>query len=242
MRCLELVGAGRSRLIARRYITSSMPWKYFHPGHILTILTDYFTDVDDVLLTGSSAGGYGATFNWAEAEDAFGSIPVHLVNDSGPLPADDLAFAPCLQQRFRDEFNLDMSLPSACSDCFSVSGDSLSSLYPFYGQNFTTSDGNLGLISYKEDNVVRAFFDFGTDDCVNIEGAFGTYPGSTYSDAVLDLEMNQLANNDWSTFILDGTEHVTLTSARFYNETISGTTLAEWVGSVIGGTQLNLVE
>lgn len=209
---------------------------------ILALLSNYFTDVDDVLLTGSSAGGYGATFNWAETEAAFGTIPVHLVNDCGPLPADDLAFAPCLQQRFRDEFQLNTGLPAACADCFSISGDSLNQLYAYYGQQFSAGDGNLGLIAFKEDAVIRAFFDFGTDDCATIEGAFGSYAGSILEDAMIDLNDNHLAPNGWSSFLMDGNAHVALGGADYYNKTISGTSLADWVSSVINGTQLNLVE
>ncbi|MEL7249199.1 MAG: pectin acetylesterase-family hydrolase [Bacteroidota bacterium] len=209
---------------------------------ILSELSTYFTAVDDVLLTGSSAGGYGATFNWAEAEAAFGSTPVHLVNDCGPLPADDLAFAPCLQQRFRDDFQLDASLPAACTDCFSVTGDSLDQLYDYYGQSIPGTEGNLGLLAFKEDAVIRAFFDFGTDDCVNLEGAFGSYAGSVMEEAIVDLNDNHLSPNGWSTFMMNGTQHVALAGANFYNKTINGTTLAEWVESVINGTQLNLVE
>lgn len=215
---------------------------YDNMQEILDLLTPYFTDVDNVLLTGSSAGGYGATFNWAETEAAFGSIPVHLVNDCGPMPADDLAFSPCLQQRFRDEFLFDDGLPVACTDCFSVSGDSLDQVYSYYGQQFSVAEGNLGLISYKEDAIIRAFFDFGTDECINMEGPFGTYAASILSDGVIDLNDNHLAPNNWSTFIMDGDQHVALAGARFYNETITGTTLAEWVQSVIDGTQMNLVE
>ena len=209
---------------------------------ILDLLTPYFTEVDDVLLTGSSAGGYGATFNWAEAEAAFGSIPVHLVNDCGPLPADDAAFAPCLQQRFRDEYQLDANLPAGCTDCFSLSGDSLDQLYAFYGNQFSAAEGNLGLLAYKEDAVIRAFFDYGTDDCANIEGDFGSYAGTIMEDAIIDLNDNHLAPNNWSTFMMDGTAHVALGGSSFYNKTINGTTLAEWVSNVIAGTQTNLVE
>ena len=209
---------------------------------ILSELSAYFTSVDDVLLTGSSAGGYGATFNWGEAEAAFGNIPVHLVNDCGPLPADDIAFAPCLQQRFRDEFQLDASYPAACTSCFSVSGDSLDQLHAYYGQQFAPAEGNLGLVAFKQDAVIRAFFDFGTDDCANIDGAFGSYAGTIMEDAIIDLNDNHLSPNGWSTFLMNGSDHVALAGAKFYNQTINGTTLAEWVGTVIDGTQLNLVE
>ena len=115
-------------------------------------------------------------------------------------------------------------------------------LYTYYGQSFSPTEGNLGLLAFKEDAVIRAFFDFGTDDCVNLEGVFGSYAGSIMEDAIIDLNDNHLAPNGWSTFMMNGAQHVALSGANFYNKTIGGTTLAEWVGSVIGGTQLNLVE
>ncbi len=147
-----------------------------------------------------------------------------------------------LHQDFRDDFQLDASLPAACTDCFSVSGDSLDQLYTYYGQSFSVGQGNLGLLAFKEDAVIRAFFDFGTDECINLEGAFSSYAGNIMEDAIIVFNDNLLAPIGWSTFMMDGTQHVALAGANFYNKTINGTTLAEWVGSVISGTQLNLVE
>ena len=209
---------------------------------ILDLLAPYFTDIDQVLLCGSSAGGYGATFNYEEVKNAFAPLKVHLINDSGPMPADDAAFAPCLQQDFRDDFNLDATMPAGCADCLGADGDGLSNLYAYYGQQYTADDGSLGIISYKEDAVIRAFLDFGTDDCANLEGSFMSYDPAVLSDALDDLDANVLTPNRWSIFFLDGTGHVTLMGGDYYNKSIQGNSLADWVSRLIDGEEVRLIE
>ncbi len=216
---------------------------YDNTQAVLDLLAPYFTDVDQVLLCGASAGGYGATFNYEEVRNAFPSIKVHLINDSGPMPAADSAFAPCLQEDMRADFNLDNTLPGACADCFSADGDGLSNLYAYYGQQYTTADdGSLGLISFKEDAVIRAFFGFGTDECVNLDGDFMSYSGEVYSDAITDLEENVLTPNRWSTFLLNGSGHVTITNGSYYSKSIQGISLAEWVTQLLAGQEVRLID
>ncbi|MBK8258473.1 MAG: DUF4215 domain-containing protein [Polyangiaceae bacterium] len=60
-----------------------------------------FGDAENVLLTGISAGGFGAGLNAAQVADAFGAGPqMTVIDDSGP-PLDKDVIAPCLQQIFQ---------------------------------------------------------------------------------------------------------------------------------------------
>ena len=43
-----------------------------------------FPEADRIVLSGSSAGGFGAGFNWGRTQDLFNSIRVDLIDDSGP--------------------------------------------------------------------------------------------------------------------------------------------------------------
>ncbi|HTQ46108.1 MAG TPA: pectin acetylesterase-family hydrolase, partial [Polyangiaceae bacterium] len=55
----------------------------------LSRIVPTFPGMQRVVLAGSSAGGYGALFNWWQTQQAFGSVRVDLIDDSGTfLPRD----------------------------------------------------------------------------------------------------------------------------------------------------------
>ena len=64
-------------------------------------LVPTFANASQVLLTGVSAGGFGAAFNYDRVASAFCPTPVVLLDDSGP-PMADPYLAPCLQKQWRD--------------------------------------------------------------------------------------------------------------------------------------------
>src|SRR5688572_24341365 len=78
-----------------------------------------FCDADRVLVTGTSAGGFGATFNYDFIHGLFGSIPVDLVDDSGPymhppwMPAG-------MQAAFDQEWGFVANVPPGCAACGST--------------------------------------------------------------------------------------------------------------------------
>ncbi len=82
-----------------------------------------FADPSHVLVTGISAGGYGAAYNYDRIATAYGyaDIPVTLLDDSGP-PMSDEYIAPCLQEQWRDLWSLDDTLPAGCAGCFDAGG------------------------------------------------------------------------------------------------------------------------
>ena len=209
---------------------------------VLDLIAPYFSDMDQVLLCGSSAGGVGATLNFAQTVAAFGSTPVALINDSGPFVEMDEVLAPCLQQVFRDELNLAASLPPNCVGCFEPNGDGLAQIYTHYGLTYSGADANMGLISYQQDNVIRKFYSFGADNCAGMNGPFGDLDGDLFYDGLVDLRDEVLAPAGFATFFPTGTTHTLLSGDRFYNETIQDMSVADWVASVLSGAELQLDE
>ncbi len=64
------------------------------------------TTTTDIVLTGGSAGGIGALWNFPQAQAIFGMIPVTLIAESGPpLPAPYLS--PALEEAWRSAWGLD---------------------------------------------------------------------------------------------------------------------------------------
>ena len=62
--------------------------------------------VSRVVLTGSSAGGFGAALNYSMVQDAFGNVPVSILDDSGP-PFEDQQMPVCMQKRWREAWGFE---------------------------------------------------------------------------------------------------------------------------------------
>jgi hypothetical protein len=79
-------------------------------------LVPTFAAAEKVVLSGSSAGGFGANWNYQRTRAAFGSVPVVLLDQSGPpLPfknSDGKVLLPqALQDKWAAAWNLDATKP-----------------------------------------------------------------------------------------------------------------------------------
>jgi Pectinacetylesterase len=119
----------------------------------LARLVPTFSAADRVFLAGGSAGGYGALFNWWQTQQAFGSLRVDLIDDSGTLmPPDVESEGSGFEAVERIQWNLAATLPPGCTTC----GSDLSSIFGFYGAAFPNSRG--ALLSYTQDSVIPLFY------------------------------------------------------------------------------------
>jgi hypothetical protein len=114
-------------------------------------LVPTFPSAERVFIAGSSAGGFGAAFNWWQVQQAFGKIRVDLIDDSGTLmPADIPAHA--YEPDERTNWGLAKTLPAGCTGC----DQSLDALLAFYIQQFPDHRG--ALLSYSQDTVLPGYF------------------------------------------------------------------------------------
>ena len=83
----------------------------------LAKLAPAFKDATKILLTGISAGGFGAAANYPQTARAFAPVPVYSLDDSGP-PMEDPYVTKCLQQKWADTWGFDKTVLADCgSDC-----------------------------------------------------------------------------------------------------------------------------
>lgn len=110
-------------------------------------------DAEKLVVSGSSAGGFGAALNYDVFRSYFPSAKSYLLDDSGPplvgdaIPADHRA-------AWWKSWHLDATLGTICPECendFSMLVPILSKKYP--------SD-RMALLSYTEDAVIRNFMGF----------------------------------------------------------------------------------
>jgi hypothetical protein len=196
-----------------------------------------FEGVEQVILTGISAGGFGTWLNYEQVADAFCRDDVVLLSDSGPPQAAPF-LASCLQQRWLDLWGLAETLPAGCTDC-SPEGENggvvhlptyLSEAYP---------DARFGLVSSLRDNVIGMFFAFGLDECAAIDAAGlpdTTRGVNTFEEGLVALRDDVLAPLPGVTsYFLTGVKH-TWTGDATWAETTSGEVLlVDWVRAVVEG-------
>lgn len=105
---------------------------------------------EQVLVTGSSAGGYGAALNYDLIRSRFPNAKVFLLDDSGPLFKSD-AISPTLRDAWAQAWNygavLDAIDPAIKND--------FSALYPALARKYPND--RMALLSSQQDQVIRSY-------------------------------------------------------------------------------------
>jgi hypothetical protein len=142
-----------------------------------------FANANQVWLSGDSAGGFGAAFNYGRVRAAFPGKPVHVLDDSGqPIMPDPARWAQWLN-------TWDIALPEDCPECALTPG-------AFVDYYRDTSDGKFGLISYQFDSIIAPFMNltatqFNMELYAQLDHIDATWPKAHY-------------------FIISGSSHVGL--------------------------------
>jgi hypothetical protein len=188
-----------------------------------------FGAAPEVLVTGVSAGGFGAGFNFHRMARIFPG-KVTLLDDSGPVMRDTY-LAPCLQAQWRAVWALDETLPDSCADCFAADGGGIHRALEFLGARHP--DQRMGFISSERDATISIFYGFGLKEC---EGFGAIYPGGQFLDGLHDFRDHVLkpAGNAGSYFV-PGTDHTWISGYRFYDTEVDGVRLVDWVADLLAG-------
>jgi hypothetical protein len=215
-----------------------------------------FKSVEQVVLTGSSAGGIGAGLNFGMVQDSFKTVPVTLVDDSFPPFTNDIT--PCLQALSDSLWGLTAALPSDCAECSDPDGG-FTNIVPYWLQKYPHA--HFGLVSSVHDQVIRLFLAAGTDNCSDTDpnllsglglqgGDVPEFDGGEYDNGLMDLRAKYLCTDRISSYFIGtgdpdasdsngtiDTLHEHIFRPRFYDP-LAGPgqpTLAQWMGDVITG-------
>lgn len=203
---------------------------YPNMGRYLDRLVPTFRDAEQVVLSGSSAGGVGAAFNFDRTQQAFGDVPVTLLDDSGIVLGDDY-MKPCEQARWRDEWNLDQSLPPDCEDCTLPDGGGLVNLARFLAGKYPHR--RMGMIASLQDKTFRLFFSYGySEDCRQL----GDTPAEVFQAGVEQLRDELLAPYpNFAVYSVASTKHVYLGDNPVGRTTSGGVKLTDWLRALVDG-------
>lgn len=192
-----------------------------------------FADVTDVLVTGSSAGGFAGLYNAPQIQRAFPALRVKVLDDSGPLLSQN-AVAPCYQDRQRELWNLDETVLAECgADCPDPSDFALDYAM-FVVRSF--GDRPSGLLSWTRDQVISGYLGAGRDECTY--GIDFLNPGVstvTFSAELTRFRERVRAFPEFSTFYADGVNHTLLVSDDLYSLRAGDVSLAEWLATLVRG-------
>ncbi|WP_146659070.1 pectin acetylesterase-family hydrolase [Enhygromyxa salina] len=209
---------------------------YSNVHEFLDRIVPTFKDTSHVLVTGISAGGFGAAFNYDRIADAFDGSMVTLIDDSGP-PLMDPYLVPCLQQTWRDLFNLDATLPPDCPECFADNGGGVYNLAHYLAEKH--ADQTLGLISSEQDLVIRTFFGYGVQNQGGQECPPGIIElpmnGAYFEEGVYALRSELSAHDNWGTYLQGGTSHTSISFLSYYLTNVNGIRMVDWVANMLEG-------
>ncbi len=197
----------------------------------LALLETAFEDPDEVLLTGSSAGGFGSLVNFAEVADRFDGADLTLVDDSGPIFFADSVLSPTLGGAFVQTFNLTAAFPADAVAAGLFQPDGLQNIYAYYDQRYP--DATFGLSSYLEDDTIRRFFGFDP-----LTGQPFAISGDQYEAGLEGIEA--MAPESWGTYYAAGDAHTFLRFPDRYASTSGGVVYRDWLGEIIDGNPLDV--
>ncbi|HLK36462.1 MAG TPA: pectin acetylesterase-family hydrolase [Polyangiaceae bacterium] len=207
-----------------------------------------FPGLDQVVLAGASAGGFGAGLNYGMVQDAFGSVPVSVIDDSGPPFS--LTYLPaCLQKEWRDLWGFDAALPSDCAECSASDGSGLTNIVYYWRHKY--AQARVGLVSSMDDQVIELFFAQGINNCATndpnllvIGGLFsdgGTvYPNSMFESGLMDLRNTFACTGALATYYINGSNHQHIFRDEFFQPLSGGVTMATWATNLVHGTMTQI--
>jgi hypothetical protein len=199
-------------------------------------LTTHFGGTQaQVLLAGSSAGGFGATYNYGRVADAFAPTPVTLLSDSSLAVTDDAALAPCLRRQWDTLWGLDAGVPAGCAACRAPDGHGADDLPAYWPTAYPS--GRFAVISSQADAILRQFWGFGAASCTGyaqVSSAVFTQAATRARDEVL------IPTGAWSTYFVPGDGHVFLRDPQLGQTSVGGWTPAAFVREITTGRVLQV--
>jgi hypothetical protein len=202
-------------------------------GLYLERIVPTFPGVKMVVLSGSSAGGFGASWNGLRTQDAFGEIPVHVLDDSGP-PFDSEQLSSCMQKNLGERWGWDAAVHPACKECDVAAGNVV---VPLVTLALDRADGQrFGVLSYDEDGVIKTFLGYGLNDCAEFDPVFlgPSFPAGAYPAGLAQIRERTADYPDFALFEVKGGGHTFLGTDLSVQS--GGVTMRDWIVAFRDGT------
>jgi hypothetical protein len=190
-----------------------------------------FPNMDRVVLAGVSAGGFGVAWNWLSTQEAFGSVPVFALDDSGPPMGPDY-LSECQQQRYGALWNWAGNFHPKCTSCDVAAGKVVR---PLLDASFQVSTpARFGVLSYDEDGTIKTFFAYGMDNCANWDSMhLPAYPTGRFPSGLTELRQAWSGYPQVAMYVVTGGAHTFLESDIASVKTGAAIPMLEWIKKLI---------
>jgi hypothetical protein len=207
----------------------------------------------DELLTGSSAGGFGAGLTAGlVARNVPASVErFTLIDDSGQ-PMSSQYIAPCLQDIWRTVWGLDSTFLKECGAACPTSNDYvfdwMQYLLDTYAKGPFAPRFMGGLISWAGDAIISSFYGFGADNCTVTTPVPLT--SAQFEAGLLGFRTQvQSQTSLFGTYFASGTSHTFLLQdssglvqgvgllGGLYDTQVGGVTLVSWINDLLAHKQ-----
>jgi hypothetical protein len=173
-------------------------------------LVPTFSNAERIILAGSSAGGYAATFNWRQTQEAFGGVRVDLINDSGPLLAVNSPTG-FLSPTAVNNWDLPAALPEECTSCSS----NLGSIYGYYAAAYPNQ--RAAFLSFEADQPLASFYGISQ---------------SQFTASLNEFLASQInPHPNFRHFVASGSNHTMLTGP--VPTVVNGVSIADFLGQML---------
>lgn len=212
---------------------------------IFEALREAIPSPSQMVLAGTSAGGWGAGFNYPKARDMFPETEVILIDDSAAYMANDFIPA-CWQEHLRDTWNLDSTLPEDCVDCFdNDQGTFIEELIVHILEGYPDFRG--GLMATAEDAQMRLMLGFSEEDCGKLDAFFPPdYAADKFTAGLQGLRDEVVASYPgFRVFYDTGNTHGFLSHTTYgqlveefdprFDAVVDGVSVTDWLHDAVGG-------
>jgi hypothetical protein len=211
------------------------------------LVPTFETGLERVVVTGSSAGSFGAALNFSMISDAFAGVQTDAILDSG-VPFEDEFWPTCMQKSWRELFGLDYALPPDCEECFQADGGGLLGLSDFLIDKHPSA--HIALISSMQDEVIRLFFTPGQNQCSALAtadpvgltigqiGGSAIFPAATYESGLLGVRAKYRDGGRLASYFLSQanvTLHQHLGRPRYFEAPLGSLSIAQFLTEFLDG-------
>jgi hypothetical protein len=207
-------------------------WGYQNISLVLKSLVPSLKDADKIIVAGSSAGGFGASYNWLRFQKAFHPVPVDLIDDSGPFLSSQY-LPSCFHERVFKLWNQAPALPKDCSECFNTSESFVAPLE--YTLRYLPQR-RYALLTSVNDFVIRSFFSFTLDDCQQWDSTKSPkYNSQAFENSLEDYHQRMAAYDNSFIYETKGDGHVLFFDdfSDGIRSEQSGIKLYDWINSFL---------
>lgn len=202
------------------YVSPSDPTDVRHTYHhgiqnlsaAVTLMLQQFPQPDRVVVSGSSAGGYGTYTGYGVTRLAYPNVPIVVFDDSGPGLQNPDDTTGVVDRNTNWKYL--QYIPASCTDC-AIQESYLTDWAMDRDPTLRTA-----LYSYLQDMVIRGF--------LNLDGAhYETLLRSTTDD------LHQRHPDRFKRFFKKGAAHTVLELPNFYTLAVRGTVVRDWTADFL---------